>query len=285
MLTTTITLITKNPYWAVGTNRDTDQTSRLTANITAAYDIKDWLTFTARLGVNTGNGFGKDWKAAQTYDPFLQGAAQDVPSKVTDSEFSFTTYTTDFLLAAENQLSQDFKLNTILGATNTTRYTRESSITVNNLSIPDFYDVSNGTGQPVINVNNTSKRTYGFFADLNLGWRDFLFLNLSGRYDFTSTLPASDNSYFYPAAGLSFVVSDAFPSMKEGALSFLKLTASNSTVYNDLGAYQTNETYFQATGFPFGNTNGFEQARTAVDSGITKEKINTTEFGFKRSIL
>ena len=187
----------QNPYWAIGTNRDIDQTSRLTANITATYDIQDWLTFTGRLGVNTGNGFGKDWRAAQTYDPVLQSAHSDVSSKVTDSEFSFTTYTTDFLLSAENQLSENFKLNTILGATNTTRYSRSSSITVNNLSIPDFYDISNGTGQPIVGVNESSKRTYGFFADLNLGWRDFLFLNLSGRYDFTSTLPKEDNSYFY----------------------------------------------------------------------------------------
>ena len=128
-------------------------------------------------------------------------------------------------------------------------------------------------------VNESSKKTYGFFADLNLGYKDFLFLNLSGRYDFTSALPASDNSYFYPAAGLSFVASDAFPDIKNGALSFLKLTVSNSTVYNDLNAYQTNETYFQGDGYPFGSTNGFTVANTAVDTGLTKEKINTTEFG------
>jgi len=275
----------QNPYWAVGTNRDIDQTSRLTANITAAYEINDWMTFTTRLGINTGNGFGKNWKAAQTYDPFLQGAAQDVPSKVTDSEFSFTTYTTDFLLSSDFEFGEEFKLNTILGATNTTRHTKSSTITVNNLSIPDFYDISNGTGQPIVGANESHKRTYGFFADLNLGWRDFLFLNVSGRYDYTSTLPASDNSYFYPAAGLSFVVSDAFPALKDGALSYLKLTASNSTVYNDLAPFQTNETYFQGTGFPFGNVNGFEQARTAVDAGLQKEKINTTEFGLNAAFF
>jgi len=269
----------QNPYFIVGTTRDTDQTSRLTANITANYEITDWMNFTTRLGINTGNGFGKEWRARQEYSDRLQAAAGTVPSFATDTEFSFTTYTTDFLLTSDFEFGEDFKLKTILGATNTTNYTKNSIIAVNNLSIPDFYDISNGTGQPVVTANESSKRTYGFFADLNLGWRGFLFLNLSGRYDFTSTLPSEDNSYFYPAGGLSFVASDAFPDIKDGALSFLKLTASNSTVYNDLGAYQTNETFFQGTGFPFGTVNGFEVARTAVDAGLTKEKINTTEFG------
>ncbi|WP_185956512.1 SusC/RagA family TonB-linked outer membrane protein [Changchengzhania lutea] len=269
----------QNPYWVVGTTRDIDQTSRLTANITASYEIFDWMNFTTRIGINTGNGFGKEWRARQEYSNRLQPAAGTVPSFVTDTENSFTSYTTDALLSSDFEFGEDFQLKSILGATNTTNYTKNSIIAVNNLSIPDFYDISNGTGQPVVTANETSKRTYGFFADLNFGWRDFLFLNLSGRYDFTSTLPAADNSYFYPAAGLSFVVSDAFPDLKDGALSFLKLTASNSTVYNDLGAYQTNETFFQGTGFPFGSVNGFEVARTAVDSGLTKEKINTTEFG------
>jgi len=269
----------QNPYWAIGTNRDIDFTNRLTANIAGVYEINEWMNFTARFGINTGNGNGKDWRAAQTYNDVLQPFHTPVSSFVIDSEFSFTTYTTDFLLTTKYDFNEDFNLNAILGATNTTNYTRNSTIRVNNLSIPNFYDVSNGTGQPVINVDESSKRTYGFFADLNFGFKDFLFLNLSGRYDFTSTLPTEDNSYFYPAAGLSFVVSDAFPDMKDGALSYLKLTASNSTVYNDLGAYQTNETYFQGDGYPFGSINGFTVANTAVDSGLTKEKINTTEFG------
>jgi hypothetical protein len=147
------------------------------------------------------------------------------------------------------------------------------------LSIPDFYDVSNGTGQPEITVNESNRKSIGYFADLTFGFKKMLYLNLQGRYDLTSTLPTADNSYFYPAAGLSFVLTEAFPSLKSSALSYGKLTASNSTVYNDLGAYQINENFTQSNGFPFGALNGFTQTGTAVDSEISKEKINTTEFG------
>lgn len=269
----------QNPYWGVGTARDIDNTSRLTANISGSYEINEWMNFTTRLGINTGSGYGKDWRAAQTYNEVLQPFHSAVSSFVTDSEFSFINYTTDAILTSKFDIYEGINLIALLGATNTTNHSRNSTIRVNNLSIPDFYDVSNGTGQPVINVNESFKRTYGYFADLTFGYNDFLFLNLSGRYDYTSTLPASDNSYFYPSGGLSFVVSDAFPEIKNGPLSFLKVTVSNSTVYNDLGAYQTNETFFQGTGYPFGPVNGFVVASTAVDSGLTKEKINTTEIG------
>ena len=269
----------QNPYWAIGTNRDSNKSNRLTANIAGSYEINDWMTFTTRFGINTGNGNGKDWRAAQTYDPVLQSAHSAVSSFVIDTENTYTTYTTDALLSSKFDITSDVNLSAIVGATNTTDVDRDSRIRVNNLSIPNFYDVSNGTGQPVIAVDERFKRTYGFFADLNFGYKDFLFLNVSGRYDYTSTLPTSDNSYFYPAGGISFVASDAFPEIKNGPISFLKLTASNSTVYNDLGAYQTNETFNQGVGYPFGTLNGFVVSGTAVDSGLTKEKINTTEIG------
>ncbi|NNC51342.1 MAG: SusC/RagA family TonB-linked outer membrane protein [Flaviramulus sp.] len=269
----------QNPYWGIGTNRSISNSSRLNANMTASWDIKEWLNFTTRFGINTGTGFNKNWRAAQTYNSALQPAHSDVSSFVTDTESTFRSYTTDALLSSQFDITDSFSLSSVLGATNTTNKSRSSSIAVVNLSIPDFYDVSNGTGQPTVGVNESFERTYGFFADLTFGYKDFLFLNVSGRYDFTSTLPKEDNSYFYPAAGLSFVASDAFPDITDGALSYLKLTASNSTVYNDVAPYATNETFSQSNGFPFGSLNGFFLSGTAVDAGLSKEKINTTEVG------
>jgi TonB-linked SusC/RagA family outer membrane protein len=269
----------ENPWWALDNNRRDDQTSRLTANISAEYDINDWLNFTTRIGINTTSGIGKNWRSRLVYDKDLQPAANDITSFVEDSEFQSISYTTDALLSAKLDITSDFDFIGILGASNSTVSSRSSVIRADNLSIPDFYAVSNGTGQPIINVSEYNKRTYGYFADLTFGFKEMLYLNLQGRYDYTSTLPKADNSYFYPAAGLSFVLTEAVPSLKETSLSYAKFTVSNSTVYNDLGAYQINETYSQSNGFPFGELNGFFQSGTAVDSGISKEKINTTEVG------
>ncbi len=269
----------ENPWWALDNNRNDDESSRLTANISATYDFNDWLNFTTRIGINTTSGTGKNWRSRLVYDKDLQPAANDITSFVEDSEFQSLSYTTDALLSARLDITEDIDFIGILGASNSTVSTRASLIRANNLSIPDFYDVSNGTGQPEVAVNESNKRTYGYFADLTFGFKEFVYLNLQGRYDYTSTLPKADNSYFYPAAGLSFVLTEAAPSLKETSLSYAKFTVSNSTVYNDLGAYQINETFSQSGGFPFGTLNGFFQTGTAVDSGISKEKINTTEVG------
>jgi TonB-linked SusC/RagA family outer membrane protein len=269
----------ENPWWAIDNNRNNDQTTRLTANLSAVYDIAKWLKFTSRAGINTADGIGKNYRSRLVYDKTLQPAANDITSFVEDSEFQTLNYTTDFLLSSTFDITKDIDFTGLLGASTSIIGSRNSLIRANNLSIPDFYDVSNGTGQPEVSVNESNRKSFGYFADLTFGFKKFLYLNLQGRQDATSTLRPGDNVYFYPAAGLSFVLTEAFPSLKGSVLSFGKLTASNATVYNDLGAYAINETFSQSNGFPFGALNGFAQSGTAVDTSIKKEKINTMEFG------
>ncbi len=268
----------ESPYWAIGTNRNNDTTSRLVANIQASYDIKEWLNFTGRLGINTANGYGKDYRHAQSYDTTLQPYKGYTSSFVIESEFQFNSYSADIIFDANFDIGELFSINAIFGATSNTTKSRNSSIRANDLSIPGFFDISNGTGTPIVSLDESEKRTFGFFADATIAYKDYLYLNLAGRYDYTSTLPEDDNNYFYPAIGLSFILSEAVSSIGDKD-TYVKFTVSNSTTYNDLGAYQINETFSQAESFPFGSLNGFDKSKTAVDPDITKEKINTTEFG------
>lgn len=274
----------QNPYWAIDTNRDNDKSDRFNGNFTASWDAKSWLNFTLRFGINKNNGFGKNWRAAQTYTgDYTRPDA--VSSFVTDNEFSSLQYTTDFLATGNFDLSKDITLRAMVGASNFTENFRSSSIQAVNLSIPGFYDISNGTGQLDAVADQSDEKTYGFYSDLTFGYKKFLFLNLAGRYDATSTLRAGDNKYFYPGAGISAVLTDAFPSIKSDVLSYAKLSFNNSTVYNDLSAYRINETFSQGAAFPFGDLNGFNLTNTAVDADIKKEKINTNELGLSLAFL
>jgi TonB-linked SusC/RagA family outer membrane protein len=270
----------QNPYWGIGTNRNTDETNRFVGNVNVSWDIKEWLNFTGRLGANNAWGSGKNWRDAQTYNAELQPSAGAVSSFVEDSEFQSAVYTGDFFFNGDFDYKEDFTLNATVGGNFYQYAFRNSLIRANNLSIPGFYDISNGTGTPEVTADGEEKRTYGFFADLSFGYKNYLFLNLSGRNDWTSTLAPENNSYFYPAIGVSFVFTDAFTALQNNdILSYGKFTYSNSTVYNDLNAYRINETYSQAPGFSYGSINGFELNPTAVDANIEKEKINTNEFG------
>jgi len=276
----------QNPYWAIGTNRNMDRTNRLQANFSGSWDIKDNINWTTRVGVNTATGSGKNWRADQTYDPVLQPFHSTVSSFVEDTEFQSSAYNGNSIISGEFQVMDDFSVKSILGASfHSFRY-HDSEIRADNLSIPGFYDISNGTGQIQAEKDEEEKRTYGFFADVTLGYRGYVFLNLSGRQDYTSTLPKDNNGYFYPSVGLSFVLSDAVPAISNsGLISYTKITASNSTVYNDLESYALNEVFRQSSGFPFGSINGFFLGGTAVDASIEKEKLNTTEFGLNLGFL
>ncbi|NOQ26101.1 MAG: SusC/RagA family TonB-linked outer membrane protein [Bacteroidales bacterium] len=282
----------QNPYWAIGTNRNMDETNRIVGNFSLSYDILENLNFTGRASVNDSWGTGKNWRASQTYDPVLQSAAGVVNSFVEDYEFQKSIYTVDALFSANFDFYDSFTLKTIIGGSSYSESLRESGYRADNLSIPDFYDLSNGTGSvtgALINdamVDGHEKRTFGFYGDFTLGYNNYLFLNFSGRNDWTSTLDKDNRSYFYPSVGLSFVATDAFEILKSGdILTFAKVMASNSTVYNDLMWYQISERYSQEVGFPYGGVNGFDLDNTAVDSEISKEKLNTTEFGASLGFL
>jgi len=274
----------QNPYWAVDTNRNMDTTNRLNANMQASWDVTDWLKLTGRLGINRATGNGKDWRAEQTYTGAYT-RPDAVSSFVTDSEFQSTIYTTDVLANFNFDITEKLGIKGTVGASNYTNQFRSSAITANNLSIAGFYDISNGTGELQGAVDESQYRTYGLFGEFTFSYDRFLFLNVSGRQDYTSTLPKDDNSYFYPAVGLSFVASDAFPGIKSGPIDLLKLSLNYSTVYNDLGAYQVNEVFQQSGSFPYGSINGFFLSPQAIDTDIKKEKVSSSELGLNISMF
>jgi TonB-linked SusC/RagA family outer membrane protein len=274
----------ENPYFCVGTNRNIDDTRRLMANVAVSYDILSWMKFTVRAAMNNSWGDGKNWRAAQKFAAFRTGNS-DISSFVEDSEFQNKDYNFDAILAMDRNITDNISLKANLGATNQTQETHYGMIRANNLSIPGFYDVSNGTGKPEVTRDDSKYINYGFFGDFTLGYGNYLFLNFSGRNDWTSTLAKGNNNYFYPAFGLSFVLTDAIKSLQNNVLSFAKITASNATVFNDLAPYAINERYSQQIGFPYGDLNGFALSTTTVDANIKKERINTTEIGVDLGFL
>lgn len=275
----------QNPYWAIGTNRNQDETKRIRGNIYSTWEILDNIQLTGRVGLNRVSGQGKNWRAGQSYDEVLQPYHTTVSSFVEDTEFQRSRITGDLILNSTFNLTDDIGLRAILGASTVANDYRDSEIRANNLSIPGFYDISNGTGQYEATVDAEQSRELGFFGDFEFNFRQWFYLNLTGRQDYTSTLGEDDRSYFYPGGGISVVLSEAIPTLENNSvLSLLKVTANNSTVYNDLRPYQLNERYFQSGAFPFGSINGFFLGGTTVDASIQKEKLNTTEFGLNAAL-
>jgi TonB-linked SusC/RagA family outer membrane protein len=281
----------QNPYWAIDTNRSNTKTDRANGNAYVEWEAADWIKLKGQVHYNKFSYFNKNWRAAQEYDPVTQPYHSAVSSFVSDSEAQSLTYGYDFFADIKLDLTQDFSLKALVGASSSVYKFRSSSITAVNLSIPDFYDISNGTGELQGSVDEQTKSTYGYFTDLNIGYQKMVYLNLAGRYDYTSVLPTDENGYFYPSLGLSFILADKngnslIPSLESSLINYAKFTVSNSTVYNDsVGIYSINERFFQSSAYPYGSVNGFYLGGVAASSDIKKEKLASTEFGLNLGLF
>src|SRR5690606_23714813 len=131
-------------------------------------------------------------------------------------------------------------------------------------------------------------RQLGLYGDLNVGFRDYLFLHVTGRNDWISTLPLNNNSFFYPAADVSFVATDAIESLQDiEAIDFIKLRAGVSKTGNvnlgnrsQFGAYKLDPTFGQGAGYPYSGTGGFTIDNTMVAANLNPEITRGYEFGF-----
>ncbi|MDA3892369.1 MAG: SusC/RagA family TonB-linked outer membrane protein [Salinivirgaceae bacterium] len=282
----------QNPYWAIGTNRMNEKENRFNGNMFASWDILENLNFRTTASANTVSGVGKNWRAGQDYNAVLQPYHTPVTSFVEDTEWQDARYTFNAILRGNYDITEDISLIGLVGSAVKTRSYRDSYIRANSLSIPGFYDISNGTGEKSAEVDAEQRRSVGFFGSVDVGYMDWAFVSVTGRQDYTSTLSSDNNGYFYPAFGANVILTEAVPALQSNRiLSFAKVTANNSTVYNDLDPYRINERYSQNRGgaepfaFPYGSVNGFFKARTAVDENISKEKLNSTELSLNTAFL
>ena len=169
--------------------------------------------------------------------------------QITDREDNY-----EFLTSYDDTFGKDFTLSANVGGNiRDNRYTRVDLATTGGLFVPDLYTIGNSIGTSSQTNLRYTKTVRSLYGRASLGWRDLVFLEVTGRNDWSSALPADNNSYFYPSVGGSFVFSE----LTRNALPFLsfgKLRGSWAQVGSDLSPYQLALTY-QVNQFKYGNTN------------------------------
>jgi outer membrane receptor protein involved in Fe transport len=149
---------------------------------------------------------------------------------------------------------------------------------VGELVVDGIYNASNSV--PSLNTIQSSIRkseVQSLFAAANFGWRNMLFLDLTARNDWSSTLPSNDRSYFYPSASVSAVVTDLL-NVQSDVLTFAKLRASLAQVGNDANPYQLAQT-FESSGSWNGSLPKFAESVSIANSGLKPEITTGLEFG------
>lgn len=275
----------ENPYFIIDTQRNFTDTMSFTVIADAEYKFNENFTATLRAGYTGGSSDFTQELGAYTYAFQVTNAYYNMDeygASTADAISTNTRINTDFILNYKKDITKDIKINAIVG--HNMRMTSGKSINVSgtNLFIPNFYNVSTRSGELVGGESYSQFRKIGAYADLTVGFKDFLFLNVTGRNDITSSLPTESNSYFYPGAGISFIASDAFPEITSyKGLSYLKTSFNITKTGNDPGAYAANNVFFVPGNFPYGSTVGLSQASRVSDPNLSPEFTTSVEAGLE----
>ncbi|MDR1004270.1 MAG: SusC/RagA family TonB-linked outer membrane protein [Prevotellaceae bacterium] len=223
---------TENPYWIVNRYKVNENTKRFTGNVDLAFKIAEWWDITARLGY--------DQYDTDAYNYIPPGSAvsqlyQD--GRLSKSDYSYQ-YTSTNLMSNMHKTFGDFNLNLLLGTT--TEDTKRTSKTHWgwNLSTPGTISFVNMTKEnQAFSDGTTRKRLVGVYGEFQATWKNMLYLTVTGRNDWSSTLPIDNRSYFYPSVSGSFVFTEVMPT--NDILSFGKIRASWAQVGKDANPYAT----------------------------------------------
>tara|TARA_R110002051_G_scaffold320565_1_gene406123 strand:- start:4057 stop:7140 length:3084 start_codon:yes stop_codon:yes gene_type:complete len=279
----------ENPWFIVDTQREkTDyQEFNLLTNID--YKINEWLTVSNNSGYTGGTETFKREFGAYTYAFHLENTYSEMDpygARTADQIETTTRFNNDLLLKINPKFSDVFSTNLTLGANTRLQTYNRVSVDGSDLIIPDFYNVSTRTGDLGGSQATELYRKMGVYGDLTVGFNDYLFLNVTARNDWSSTLPSDNRSFFYPGAGISFVASDAIPSLKsDRGISYLKTNFNLTKTGNDPGVYATAGTFFAPDNFPYGSTTGLSQSSRDPDPNLGPEFTTSLEVGFELKLF
>ena len=276
-----------NPYYALEANRDATRNDYLTGNTELKYNPIKALTMTFRIGISTRNQSSKSYSEIFKYTDYtksISGSSKiDNNGSVADDNSFSTQLNSDFLTQYKKALGKNFTLNVIGGASIRDNNAQSIAVSANGLVIPGLYNAGNRS-QPQPNGSQSDARTrqVGVFGDARIGFKDYLFLHMTGRNDWVSVLAPEARSFFYPSADISFIASDAIPLLKESkTIDNLKIRGGvNKVGLVNIGAYRLLPTFGAGAGFPFANGPGFGLSAQIVAPSLTPEITVGFEGGF-----
>lgn len=268
-----------NPYWTATVNRNSDERDRVIGSATLTYQVTPWLSALVRSGT--------DWYQENRVRTYAAGtiglSGVDANGAFGEANIFRQERNTDFLLTADFGRRGDFSLNANFGGNRRDNFYRDNSAYVRNLVVPGLYDLGNAAVTPDFSDWRERKRVNSLYAATQIGFRDYLFVDVTGRNDWSSTLPEGNNSYFYPSVSGSFVFSDAFPSLGGGFLSFGKVRAGWAQVGNDADAYQLLDPYISDS--PFGSVPRFTASNRLRNFDLKPELTRSWEVGTELRFL
>ena len=298
------TAYAKSPYWTTRAVRFDDASNVMNGIVNLGYELNKNISVSYTANLQMANTDSQQHKDAFTNIGYqadfgtLSYAGQSIwaledlgVTAETSSYFANQSSTRNFygdlMFNFDYKLTDKLGLKFNIGNNIQDRLFRETSQGGSNLDVAGFYHISNVLnpstpgGLAALGFNNREIRTrrVAGFANVDLAYEDYLFLNATGRVEQFS---AVKNAYFYPSVGVSFIPTKAIAALKDNkVLNYMKLNASYTRVGNTtaVAAYATNDLAVIPAGFPFGDLSALAYNQSPTDPNIRPEFVNTLEFG------
>ncbi len=263
-----------NPYWLRYKNPNPQDKNRLIGAASLKYQFTDWLSLTARAGTDYSNEQVEIKRAYYTIDE------QEGSYSVTNTFRQETN--ADFLFSAVKKITRDLSLSANAGGNIMKQKYQSQGSYVSKLVVPDNYSLANAKENPTTSYYKSEKEIQSLYASLSFGYRNQLYLDLTGRNDWSSTLPVDKNSYFYPSATMSWIFSNTL-NTQGSFLSFGKLRLGIAQVGSDTDPYRLDAIYNAAS--PYGNNPSYGISTQMPPKNLVNELTTSSEIGMELRML
>jgi TonB-linked SusC/RagA family outer membrane protein len=265
-----------NPVYYASTNKFRSQVDHVIGSINFAYSPVKWITATYLLGMDE---YG-DARTATAPGP--KGIPGEIVAEdnglgfVHEYRLNYRQLNSNLLLTFDHKWGKKLQTTLRVGNDVLDRKLNRVSAEGDELDVYNLFNLSNAK-QVSISQYKENYRIVGAYGDLTLGYDNFLYLSLTGRNDWTSSLEANNRSFFYPSASLSYIFSQnlALPSWA----TYGKLRASLAGIGKDALPYSTSITYSPAFDAPVNGVIGWSRDPNAGVAFLEPEKTTTFEIG------
>tara|TARA_R110000796_G_scaffold37722_1_gene94993 strand:+ start:30050 stop:33253 length:3204 start_codon:yes stop_codon:yes gene_type:complete len=259
-----------NPYFTLLENTNSFNRDRVFGTISASYEINNHLTATIRTGMDYSSEL-RQMRRNFSSNRFSNGA-------YAEHDVFFREINTDFLLNYKEAFNA-IKVDVSFGGNRLDQKAFTSQTQTTSLAQPGIFKLSNAASPIEVFEFESTKRINSFYGIAKFGYQNFLYLDLTGRNDWSSALATpfsvDNTSFFYPSASTSFILSEVIDLPK--VISFAKLRASWAQVGNDTNPYQTTGAFVAQT--PFNGQPTFSNQNTIANPNLKPEKTTSFEVG------
>jgi len=237
-----------NPYWTIYNNPEDNQVNRVIGNAYLTYAPLSWFNVTDRIGTDFYTDYRKQIFSIGSNQP-----ANAPGGQIEEDTRRYSQIYNDLLLNFTKQFSTDFEADLTIGNNLIQEYSQDHYSRGRDLTVPDFFNLSNASDL-YSSESNITTRTAAWLGILGLNWKSTVFLNLTGRNEWSSTWGPNTNSIFYPSANVSFVFTELM--QPSNILSYGKIRLAYAQAGINPQAYSANTVFIQPL-FTDGFTDGF----------------------------